>query len=123
MAGSDTTARVLVITFVNILLQEPLLNRLRKELDPVIYKHSGALPESRQLESIALLKATIQEGLRIASTITNRGTLIARNEDLSCSGILIPRGVSHSSRLPTFEQSADISQPVPNLNVTERRPL
>jgi cytochrome P450 len=96
MAGSETTARVLTVTLVHILEDATLLARLRNDLDPVFAASRGALPDSRQLESVALLKATIREGLRMASTITNRGTLIAREEDLTCQGVVIPRGVSRS---------------------------
>jgi len=123
MAGSDTTARVLIATLVNIIQQEALLSRLRKELDPLFSRSSNVLPESRQLESVPLLRATVQEGLRFASTITNRGTLIARKEDLSCQGVLIPRGVSHLLEPTDCPKCAYVLQLVPNLNDTKRRPL
>ena len=93
VAGGETTARVLTVILCHLLQNKDLLSRLRAELDKVI---NPDLPESRLLEDVPLMKAVIQEGLRIAAPVTNRPILIAPNEDLKCHGWVIPRGV----RLP-----------------------
>ncbi|KAK5119639.1 hypothetical protein LTR85_007468 [Meristemomyces frigidus] len=88
-AGGETTAQVSTVILVELLRNSDLLQRLRKELDDVM---GGHLPESRRLEDIPLMKAVVQEGLRVAAPVTNRPMLIAPNEDLQCNGWAIPRG-------------------------------
>lgn len=96
VAGAETTARTLCVIMCHLLSNPPVLARLRAELDPVM-KQQQQLPPSRVLEDLPLLKAVIQEGVRLAEPVTNRQILVAPEEDLVVSGgggrdIVIPRG-------------------------------
>lgn len=91
VAGAETTARVLTVIFSYLLQDEKLFSRLRNTLDDAL---KGGLPASKHLEQIPLMRAVIQEGLRISAPATNRQILICPNEDLTCHGFSIPRGVS-----------------------------
>ena len=98
VAGGETTARVLTVILTHLLQNEDLFARVRQELDQVVDRDgSPDLPESRVLEDLPLVKAVVQEGVRMAAPVTNRQTLIAPNEDLKCNGFVIPRGVSNHS--------------------------
>lgn len=99
VAGGETTAMVSTVITVELLRNPDILKRLRKELDSVM---KAGLPKSRVLEEVPLMKAVVQEGLRIASPVTNRPIEIAPNEDLSCNGWVIPRGVSSMRKLSTL---------------------
>ena len=90
VAGGETTARVLTIILSHLLQNGDLFARLRKDLDTVM---NPDLPESRVLEEIPLMKAVIQEGLRVAAPVVNRPILIALDEDLNCHGYAIPHSV------------------------------
>lgn len=96
VAGGETTARVLTVIFSYLLQDADLLHRLRTELDKAM---NGHLPASRVLENVPLVRAVIQEGVRIAAPVTNRQILIAPDEDLSCHGWVLQRGVSWSRKL------------------------
>ena len=94
VAGGETTARVLTVITAYLLQDKSLLLRLRKELDKAM---ESGLPSSQKLEEIPLMKAVVQEGVRLAAPVTNGAKLIAPNEDLKCNGWFIPRGVSDNS--------------------------
>jgi cytochrome P450 len=91
VAGGETTARVLTVIMAHLLQNRQLFMRLREELDDTMVQN---LLSTRTLENIPLMKAVIQEGVRIAAPVTNGAILIAPNEDLKCDGWVIPRGVS-----------------------------
>lgn len=91
VAGAETTARVLSVIMAHLLQDRELFDRLRKELSGVVRPD---LPPSRDLEAIPLMKAVVQEGVRLAAPVTNRPILIAPKEDLKCHDCAIPRGVS-----------------------------
>lgn len=90
VADGETTARVLTVILSHLLQNKNLLARLRAELDKVVNPN---LPESRLLEDVPMMKAVVQEGLRMAAPVTNRPMLIAPNEDLKYQDWVIPRGV------------------------------
>jgi cytochrome P450 len=91
VAGGETTARVMTVIMAHLLQDKHLFSRLRQELDQVV---NPDLPSSQALENIPLMKAVIQEGVRIAAPVVNGAKEIAPTEDLKCNGWLIPRGVS-----------------------------
>lgn len=91
VAGGETTARVMTVIMAHLLQDKQLFSRLRRELDKVV---NPDLPSSQTLETIPLMKAVVQEGMRIAAPVTSGAKEIAPNEDLKCNGWVIPRGVS-----------------------------
>lgn len=99
VAGGETTARVTAVTLAHLLQNKSLISRLRKELDKLDIIND--LPSSRRLEEIPLMKAIVQEGLRVAAPVTNAAKLIAPNEELECHGRSVPRGVSRSHLVGT----------------------
>lgn len=94
IAGAETTARTLGVILCHLLSNPEVLGALRKELDTIMSLANGeaSLPSSRALEDLPLMKAVVQEGLRLAEPVTNRQILIAPEEDLTCANIMIPRG-------------------------------
>lgn len=90
VAGAETTARVMNVTLTCLIEHPEILSRLRQELDQVV---NPGLAPSRDLENVPFMKAVIQEGIRMATPVTNRPILRAINEDLRCNGFIIPRGV------------------------------
>ncbi|KAK4629731.1 Cytochrome P450 monooxygenase hepH [Fulvia fulva] len=99
VAGGETTARVTAVTLAHLLQNKSLISRLRKELDKLDIIND--LPSSRRLEEIPLMKAIVQEGLRVAAPVTNAAKLIAPNEELECHGRSVPRGTPCSTNLQT----------------------
>lgn len=96
VAGGETTARVITVIFAHLLQDKALYQRLRTELSKV---SGDGLPPSRVLEDIPFVKAVAQEGIRIASPVTNRPILMAPNEDLVYGDWVIPEGVSEQDPL------------------------
>ena len=96
VAGGETTARVMTVIMAHLLQDKQLFSRLRQELDQVV---KPDLPSSQALENIPLMKAVIQEGVRIAAPVVNGAKEIAPSEDLTCNGWVIPRGVSSNCYL------------------------
>lgn len=98
VAGGETTARVATVIMAHLLQSPELYARLRAAIEPVV--SSGVdLPPSRLLEEIPLIKAVVQEGLRIAAPVSNRPMLIAPDEDLKYGQWIIPRGTPMSMSL------------------------
>lgn len=94
VAGAETTARTLCVIMCHLLSNPEVFGALRKELDTAMAAANGGtqLPSSRTLEALPLMKAVVQEGVRLAEPVANRQILIAPEEDLVCAGIVIPRG-------------------------------
>lgn len=90
VAGAETTAKVITVTLAYLLEDEVLCARLRNAL---VEKMQAGLPSSRELEDIPLMKAIVQEGLRISAAVANRQILIAPDEHLQCQDWTIPSGV------------------------------
>ncbi|KAF2164366.1 hypothetical protein M409DRAFT_25245 [Zasmidium cellare ATCC 36951] len=97
VAGGETTARVATVILANLLQNPTLYQRLRKEIANVM---SGPeLPSTRQLEDIPLMRAVVQEGIRIAAPVTSRPMLIAPNEEMRYKEWVIPRSTPTSMTL------------------------
>ncbi|KAK4553806.1 hypothetical protein LTR86_008981 [Recurvomyces mirabilis] len=93
MAGGETTAKVTLVTLVHLLQDPSLLAQLRSLLDGVM---EAGRPSYRDLEAIPLMKAIVQEGVRLACPVMNRATQMAPKEDMTLNGIVIPRGTYYS---------------------------
>ncbi|KAK3669356.1 hypothetical protein LTR78_010779 [Recurvomyces mirabilis] len=89
MAGGETTAKVTLVTLVHLLQDPSLLAQLRGLLDGVM---KAGRPSYRDLEAVPLMKAIVQEGVRLACPVMNRATQMAPKEDMTLNGIVIPRG-------------------------------
>lgn len=97
VAGGETTARVTTVTLAHLLQNPPLYHKLRSAIAPLM---SGPeLPPTRLLEEIPLMRAVVQEGIRIAAPVTSRPMLIAPNEELKYGEWVIPRGTPTSMTL------------------------
>ncbi|PWY91666.1 putative cytochrome P450 [Aspergillus sclerotioniger CBS 115572] len=92
-AGTETTARVLVILTYYLCLHQDILLRLRKELS----KLGTDRPTWTDLENVPYLRAVINEGLRLSIGLTIRLPRIAPDEDLVYKNWVIPRGTPMSS--------------------------
>lgn len=91
VAGTHTTARVLLWIIYHILSDQQLLADLRLALGDAWV---NGIPETTKPESIPLLKAVVQEALRMAAPLANRLSLIAPNDDLYRGDVKMPAGVS-----------------------------
>lgn len=92
VAGAETTARTLCVILCHLLGNPEILDALRRELDMAAIG-DNVIPSSRVLEDLPLMKAVVQEGIRLAEPVTNRQILIAPDGDLTCGGgVVIPRG-------------------------------
>lgn len=66
------------------------------------------LPPTHTLEEIPLMRAIVQEGLRIAAPVTSRPMLIAPEEDLRFGEWVIPRGTPTSMTLQDILFDPDV---------------
>lgn len=95
-AGMETTARTIAVTFYHILNNPHVLQRLQKEMSPVLSSSSSPPPPLSALEKLPYLTAVINEGHRMAHGVAGRLARVAPDEDLVCHGYKIPRGVTMS---------------------------
>lgn len=96
LAGMETSAKTLAVTFYHILANPDVQKRLQEELRAVIPSSSSSIPPISALEKLPYLTAVINEGHRMANGVAGRLARVAAGEDLVCQGYTIPRGATMS---------------------------
>ncbi|KAK1818116.1 hypothetical protein LTR12_007523 [Friedmanniomyces endolithicus] len=94
-AGSTTTVHFLKSTTYHILANQPILARLRAELQTAI-PDPIHLPPSHVLERLPYFAAVVKEGFRINDGASSRLARVAPDTDLPCNSQIIPKGTSIS---------------------------
>jgi len=94
-AGSTTTVHFLKSTTYHILANQPILARLRAELQTAIPDPTH-LPPSHVLERLPYFAAVVKEGFRINDGASSRLARVAPDADLPCNSQIIPKGTSIS---------------------------
>lgn len=92
LAGTDSTAKVLVTTHYHLLANPPMLDRVRAELSSL----TPATRSAAQLQRLPYFAACITEANRLVFGLTGRNARIAPEEELSYRGYAIPPGTSMS---------------------------
>lgn len=105
MAGTETTASVLVCITACLLKNPNLLDQLRQELASAEIK-SGFPLNYNKLKELPFLTGVVNEGLRVANPTPSRLPRVCETQDLRYREYIIPRGVStHDKRYPSFPNS------------------
>jgi len=105
-AGGDTVGAALAVITFHLLDNPPILARMRKELESVVFDSDGHC-QLQQLESLPYLTAVINEGLRFTYGISHRAQRIASNETLRYRDWEIPKNtpVGMTSVLANHDES------------------
>lgn len=102
MAGTETTASVLVCITASLLKSPDMVAQLRQELVDAEHVHGFPLPYNR-LKELPFLTGVVNEGLRLANSTPSRLPRVCDTQDLKYGEWIIPRGVSH--QVPFFSLS------------------
>ncbi|CAG7932941.1 unnamed protein product [Penicillium olsonii] len=92
-AGTETTPHALSVTMFYLLSDKVLLSQLQDEVRGVMPLHA-TIPPLSDLENLPLLRACINEGLRLSIGTLSRHPRIAPDTVLEYEGYTIPAGVS-----------------------------
>lgn len=96
VAGTDTTAAALTVTFHHLLQQPEVYRRLREEIRTVM-PTLDSRPTAEELDSLPLLNACVREGLRISCPSRVRMPRTIPDGGWTFRGHHFPAGVSRLS--------------------------
>lgn len=99
MAGTETTASVLVCITACLLKDPDMLAKLRSEL-ATAEAESGFPMNYNKLKELPFLTGVVNEGLRLANPTPSRLPRVCEIQDLKYNEWIIPRGVSHEILIP-----------------------
>jgi cytochrome P450 len=106
-AGFETTGFALSVATYHVLSSPSLYRQLKSELSPVFAK-SGNVPSWTELEKVPLLKAVIQESLRMSVGVMSRLQRRNMREDMQFREWIIPRGTLVAMSQPLIHYNEDI---------------
>lgn len=109
MAGTETTASVLVCITACLLKDRNMLAQLRQEL-ATAEAESGFPLNYTKLKELPFLTGVVNEGLRVANPTPSRLPRVCEIQDLKYKEWIIPRGVSSNPSL-THPSQADSDTP------------
>lgn len=93
MAGTETTASVLVCITASLLTNADTLNKLRTELGVAEVVKGGAL-DYCDMKELPYITGVVNEGLRLANPTPTRLPRVCEIQDITYEKWVIPRGVS-----------------------------
>ncbi|KAF7522113.1 hypothetical protein G7054_g12258 [Neopestalotiopsis clavispora] len=96
MAGTETTASVLVCITASLLKDPNMVAQLKQELTDAELIHGFPLPYNK-LKELPFLTGVVNEGLRLANSTPSRLPRVCDSQDLKYGEWIIPRGTSIST--------------------------
>lgn len=105
-AGSISAARTLDFISYYIISREGYLERLQKELGPLMGGFPDRLPSFVELEKLPFLQALIKEGLRLSYGVMHRMPRVSPEVPIRYKDWIIPPGVSGNS--PSHDENIDL---------------
>jgi cytochrome P450 len=106
-AGFETTGFALSVATFHVLSNASLYQHLKSELNPVFSQASG-IPSWTTLEEVPLLKAVIQESLRMSVGVMTRLQRRNTREDMQFHEWVIPKGTLVAMSQPLIHYNKDI---------------
>ena len=121
LAGSDSTATSIRMTFAYLLTNPPCYGKLRKEIDDAIEAGNISFPvvADSEAQRLPYLQACIKEGLRMWQPLNGTQTkVLAQKEGLTVDSVWIPGGTQVAlsqhqmmRRQDLFGLDADVFRP------------
>lgn len=118
LAGSDSTATAIRMTFLHILTSPRVYAKLTKEVRTTAAKRTSAIIKSSEARELPYLQACIKEGLRIFPPLAGLLTKVVPPGGETHNGVHIPAGVeicwspfSMQHRKDIYGPDADVFKP------------
>lgn len=113
MAGSDSTATALRVTFWHIVCNPPVYMKLQQEIKTAMESGSVSHPviSDAQAKALPYLQACIREGLRIFMPLNGLSTRVCPPEGFTWKGLHIPGGTQIGMSAYSMNRRTDIFGP------------
>lgn len=122
LAGSDSTATTIRMTFLLLLTNPRVYNRLQTEIDKAIADGDVTFPVIQNAEALRLpyLQAVIKEGLRLWQPLNGIATKDSPKEGLTVNGVYIPGNTQVCMSQHSMMRRKDFFGPDPDTFRPER---